>query len=758
MHSSCAHPPSWMSSNGSDSPSLQIMMLPLGRWITRNDCRTAGHLGPVIRLLLPGDWPRAKGSRLPRLRHTRSRAALLCSSSSSTAGAGVVGHSGWVVRGGQLLAQLHHKFAATCWPQAAGQPHPLTQTASAPDTACGCGCSSVSGCRYWSCRASLAPWPQQLKQSRKLLSSCGMGMAARCAAPPASALRTTGVAAAPLGCCGGGRCVCRRCARGIAAPRAHAVTAPASGLPARQGPCTCLLPCCCSARPLPGARALVAGSLLCSRWWGKPESEPQAIRPHLRAAICRRCGVEGRGVGSGRVCRALQRSQPHEAAATSASPATESRPHVSLGQMLICWRISPLNMQDGTSEDEDEEEQGLGEDEADYAEWAAAAEAEFGSLEDAYQELEARLGQARSPAPTPTKPKRANKGLAAAGQLRDAVPQRPRGTSAQPPAPPAGRVQLQLGQYARPPKLAAKPQASSEARAAAQRPLPPPPPPEPKLASKPSRPAAPAAPAPPAKPAAPAPPQPAPQLAAKPAAKPPTGDQQKRALAPEAAVAASKPAPAAVQPAPAKVAEAEQQVPPAEAVAAKPTRVPAAPARPAPQQAAAGTAAAPAEQQQKAAAPAAAPSPAKPKRQPRPAAAAEAQPVAAATKPEAAAPAAVPKPARPTPAASVVEAKPQRPASSPLKLLKEQRLAEERELKAAQAERRAVLALQFKERQERNAAYGHDRLLDRRPETLTVWQANSAGVLVRNDNLSGEWHGMSGMGDCQLPVGLFVLA
>lgn len=48
-----------------------------------------------------------------------------------------------------------------------------------------------------------------------------------------------------------------------------------------------------------------------------------------------------------------------------------------------------------------------------------------------------------------------------------------------------------------------------------------------------------------------------------------------------------------------------------------------------------------------------------------------------------------------------------------------------------------MLALQLKERKERNAAYGHDRLLDRRAETLTVWQANSAGVLVRNDNLSG---------------------
>lgn len=573
------------------------------------------------------------------------------------------------------------------------------------------------------------------------------------------------MAAAALGCCGGGV----PCAGDRRATRArgHSPRKRPAGAQRRS---TCLLPAAAAPDRSPGPLRVPLDGCSAPTGGGQPESEPQAIRPHVRAAICGRCGVERRCGGPGRVCRALRRSQPHEAAATSASPATESRRHVPLGRMLICCRISPLNLQDGASEDDDKEE-GLGEDETDYAEWAAAAEAEFGSLEDAYQELEARLGQARSPAPTPTKPKRANKGLAVAEQLRHVVPQRPRGTPAQPPAPLAGRVQLHLGQYARPPKLAAKPQASSEARAAAQRPLPPPPPPEPKLASKPSRPAAPAAPAPPAKPADPAPPQPAPQLAAKPAAKPPTGDQQKRAPAPEAAVAVSKPAPAAMQPAPAKAAEADQQVPPAEALAARPTPVPAAPARPAPQQAAAGTAAAPAKQQQKAAAPAAAPRPAKPKRQPQAAAAAEAKPAAAAaTKPEAApaavpkparptpaSPAVEPKPARPTPAAPAVEARPQRPASSPLKLLKEQRLSEVRELKAARAEQRAVLALQLKERKERNAAYGHDRLLDRRAETLTVWQANSAGVLVRNDNLSGERHGASGMGGCQLPVGLLVL-
>lgn len=75
-----------MSSNGSLRPSLTIMTWPLGRWMTRKFCRTAGHLGPAIRLLLAGDCPSANGSRLPSERHRRSRAALLCSINSATAG------------------------------------------------------------------------------------------------------------------------------------------------------------------------------------------------------------------------------------------------------------------------------------------------------------------------------------------------------------------------------------------------------------------------------------------------------------------------------------------------------------------------------------------------------------------------------------------------------------------------------------------------------------------------------------------------
>lgn len=62
------------------------MTFPFGRWMTRKFCRMAGHLGPAINELLLGLCPSAKGSRLPRLRQTRSRAALLCSTSSSTAG------------------------------------------------------------------------------------------------------------------------------------------------------------------------------------------------------------------------------------------------------------------------------------------------------------------------------------------------------------------------------------------------------------------------------------------------------------------------------------------------------------------------------------------------------------------------------------------------------------------------------------------------------------------------------------------------
>ncbi|PRW59921.1 30S ribosomal chloroplastic [Chlorella sorokiniana] len=227
------------------------------------------------------------------------------------------------------------------------------------------------------------------------------------------------------------------------------------------------------------------------------------------------------------------------------------------------------------SGDEYDRDLGLGKEEAEYARWAAEAEAEFGSLEEAYEDFEARLGRPSAPAPSSAKPKRG--GNAQGGLV---APQRPRGAPALPPAPPAGRVQLQLGRFARPPKLAAKPQASQEA-----------------LPAKPKR-----------------------QLAA---------------------------------------------------------------------------------------------------------AAAVAKPPAAAAKPAAAA------------AAPAVEPKPPRPAASPLRQLKEQRLAEERERKVAEAARRATFAQELKERRESNAAYGQDRLLDRQAETLTVWQINSAGVLVRNKDLSG---------------------
>lgn len=354
---------------------------------------------------------------------------------------------------------------------------------------------------------------------------------------------------------------------------------------------------------------------------------------------------------------------------------------------------------------------------AEYAEWAAAAEAEFGSLEDAYQDFEARLGHAAQP---PAKTKRGSKpGLAAVGELKDAVPQRPRGSAAQPPAaapPPAGRVQLKVAQLARPPKLAAKPQASQQARAAAQRPLPPPPPPEPKLAGKPSRPAAPSAPPTPAgAPAAAVPQQPPPQLAAKPAAKPavkpPAGRPQRQAEAEASMAAVSKPAAAAAEP-PAKAAP---QPVAAEAAVAEPAIAPE-PAAAAPEEAASPAAAAAAPAVEAAAAPAPA-GPAKPKR--RAAAAATAAEPAAAAEP-------------------AVAPKPQRPPPSLPRQLKQQRMAEERERKAAEAARRAAASAELKERRERNAAYGHDRLLDRQAETLNVWQVNSAGVLVRNDNLSGE--------------------
>jgi hypothetical protein len=41
------------------------------------------------------------------------------------------------------------------------------------------------------------------------------------------------------------------------------------------------------------------------------------------------------------------------------------------------------------------------------------------------------------------------------------------------------------------------------------------------------------------------------------------------------------------------------------------------------------------------------------------------------------------------------------------------------------------------ERRFRNLEYGAARLADGAVETMTVWQVNAAGVLVRNDDLSG---------------------
>ena len=276
--------------------------------------------------------------------------------------------------------------------------------------------------------------------------------------------------------------------------------------------------------------------------------------------------------------------------------------------------------------------------------------------------------------------------LKAVGLLTD-LPDRPE----QKPAAPAatGRVQLSLGRKpSAPTRLAAKPQASSAAREAAQKPLPPPPAPKPTLAAPPTRPAAPAPPAaaePAAKPAKPLAPPP---LAAKPAAR---------------AAAAAPAAPPAEVPAP-----------PAEPLAAKPKpTAKAAPAEPAPvQPPAAGPAAAAAPLEEggpveAAAAAAVQPDPAAPAAEAAALTPALAKPDAAAAEEAAAAAPSAPALSKPTRRAA-------RPAGAVQPSVQQQ------------AERRAA-----------NVAYGRDCLLSQRVETFTVWQVNAAGVLVRNERLSG---------------------
>lgn len=351
--------------------------------------------------------------------------------------------------------------------------------------------------------------------------------------------------------------------------------------------------------------------------------------------------------------------------------------HCPLTASIPTYHLPPVQEEEWEEAFESEEE------EDEYAAWAAQQDA-------AYSQFEAMLGS--TPAPTSTigsskkaKARPAAKqpkpgsggsghGMAAVGQLKGAVPERP-AAPAQPPAP-SGRVQLQLGRLpARPApvKLASKPQFSAAAQAAAQRPLPPPPAPPappPKLASKPSRPAPP----PPAAAPAPSKPQPVPALVAKPVA----------------AAAEQAPPPAAAPVAP--------------AAAAAPAAPPVAPKPKAP------TAAEPAGQPPVAAAsdaPATAATPA-----------AAAAPIAPVVAPEAA-------PEKAPTAAAPATSKPQRPAArKPQPAPKEPLTAAAKA--AAAAEQRA-----------RNAARGHRSLLERRIESLTVWSTNAAGVLVRNEHLTG---------------------
>ena len=192
------HPPSWMSSKGSLSPSLTIMTLPLGRWMTRKFCRTAGHLGPAITEVLAGLCPSANGSRLPRLRHTRSRAVLLCSTSSSTARAD--GQAVGREQHGRMPCRLLHPPGTKVDPArhprscvgALGRPTAAARAAPVTDGTC--GCSRLSGCRYWSCLESCC-WPQHEKQSRSEENILVVGIVSRCTR------RLRGLCAGPrLGC------------------------------------------------------------------------------------------------------------------------------------------------------------------------------------------------------------------------------------------------------------------------------------------------------------------------------------------------------------------------------------------------------------------------------------------------------------------------------------------------------------------------------------------------------------------------------
>ncbi|KAL4458847.1 hypothetical protein ABPG75_013712 [Micractinium tetrahymenae] len=331
----------------------------------------------------------------------------------------------------------------------------------------------------------------------------------------------------------------------------------------------------------------------------------------------------------------------------------------------------------------------------------------------------AQGGKKAKPASSSAFSSRGSGSLAAVGQLKDAVPPRPAAPLAadkaavQLPQPPAsGMIQINLRKAAAPVKLTAKPQASAAAREAAQRPAPPQPAPKPTLAAKPARPAAPEPPTVAMQPAAVAAPEPPAALVApKPpaAVAAPEPPPQAPAAVAQPAEAPKCPAVPVAQP-PAKPAKPAKQVAPP--VAAKPEPRKTKPAAvQAVQDRASPAPAAPAAAEHDGKAPPAAPTP------------------AGAQKPapvqvEAAAPAEVPHPAQTEAAADAVgeaSSRPQR-LQSPAQQQQQQQAGAQR----AQEQRRAA-----------NAAYGAEALLDRRVETLTVWQVNSAGVLVRNERLSG---------------------
>ncbi len=289
-------------------------------------------------------------------------------------------------------------------------------------------------------------------------------------------------------------------------------------------------------------------------------------------------------------------------------------------------------------------------------------------------------GKTSKPPTSPAFSSRGSGSLAAVGQLKEALPPRPAAPTpaskaeGQPPAAASGRIQLDLRKAAAPVKLAAKPQASLAAREAAQRPAPPPPAPKPVLASKPARPAAPEPPAAPQPPAELAQPPAAPKLSAAPKAR-----AQAKPVEQAVPPVAAKPEVRTPKPAAAQVTEA----------------APAVPEAPADATGEASTVAV---------------------RAPRPASKKQTEPAQPAQPSKAAA---VEPHVVPEPAAAVQEAlsRPQRPQPPAPQQAGAQR---------SQEQRRAA-----------NAACGAEALLDRRVEELTVWQVNAAGVLVRNDRLSG---------------------